>query len=100
MRSLLLLGAFLLAAVAACGGDECKPACRSGFECVSGECVSECNPPCEAHEECRRSAEGAYCSDDDEIVPDPPGLTVPDDDDPWPDDPDEALKRLEREDSP
>jgi hypothetical protein len=30
----------------------CKPSCRSGFVCVSGKCVSGCNPPCPASERC------------------------------------------------
>jgi hypothetical protein len=31
---------------------QCVPACRSGFTCIAGRCVSACNPPCEAGEFC------------------------------------------------
>lgn len=30
----------------------CDPACRSGFSCKAGECVSLCNPPCPSGERC------------------------------------------------
>lgn len=30
----------------------CVPDCRSGFICLQGTCVSACNPPCSAHEQC------------------------------------------------
>lgn len=36
----------------------CLPACRSGYTCVRGSCVSECNPPCEPGQMC---VEGAQC---------------------------------------
>lgn len=35
----------------------CVPACRSGFTCVEGQCVSACNPPCAAGERCTASGE-------------------------------------------
>jgi hypothetical protein len=37
------------------GGDEpsCIPACRSGYVCVQGQCVSACNPACPADQICR-----------------------------------------------
>lgn len=38
------------------GGSECTPACRSGFICQQGQCISACNPPCAAGEQC--SAQG------------------------------------------
>ncbi len=34
------------------GDKECIPACRPGFACVDGQCVSACNPPCAAGLEC------------------------------------------------
>ncbi len=36
----------------------CQPACRSGYTCVEGRCVSACNPPCAANEVC---ATGGAC---------------------------------------
>lgn len=46
-------------------GGECTPACRSGFTCQSGQCISLCNPPCAAGEQCTAQGEctgGAYSS--------------------------------------
>jgi hypothetical protein len=40
------------AAEAAPAGAGCTPACREGFSCVDGECVSKCNPPCGEGEKC------------------------------------------------
>ena len=34
------------------GAATCEPACRDGFTCLRGECVSACNPPCGAGERC------------------------------------------------
>jgi hypothetical protein len=31
---------------------ECIPACRSGYVCHQGQCISACNPPCAAGEVC------------------------------------------------
>ncbi|MFZ5444111.1 MAG: hypothetical protein ACOZQL_29210 [Myxococcota bacterium] len=33
-------------AVAQTSGPECVPACRSGYFCHEGQCLSRCNPPC------------------------------------------------------
>jgi hypothetical protein len=30
----------------------CVPECRSGFVCMQGQCVSACNPPCDAGQMC------------------------------------------------
>lgn len=30
----------------------CLPACRAGYTCIEGKCVSACNPPCGADETC------------------------------------------------
>jgi hypothetical protein len=35
----------------------CFPACRSGFTCHEGQCVSLCNPPCAGGERCLASGE-------------------------------------------
>ena len=35
---------------------DCKPACRSGYVCVDGECKSACNPPCASNERCTAKA--------------------------------------------
>lgn len=43
--------------------EECLPACRRGYVCVRGECVSACNPPC---------ADGEVCTEERECVPDTP----------------------------
>jgi len=44
------------AAQPAPGGD-CVPACRAGFLCSAGTCVSACNPPCAAGEACQSTGE-------------------------------------------
>lgn len=38
---------------------ECTPACRSGFMCLTGRCVSLCNPVCPANETCTAHGECA-----------------------------------------
>ena len=38
----------------------CQPACRSGFTCIDGECVSACNPPCSANQVCSQGRECIY----------------------------------------
>jgi hypothetical protein len=35
----------------------CVPACRAGFVCADGRCVSACNPPCGNNETCGRDGE-------------------------------------------
>lgn len=35
----------------------CAPACRSGFSCVGGSCVSSCNPPCSSGDVCTAAGE-------------------------------------------
>ena len=37
---------------------DCVPACRAGFLCIRGQCLSACNPPCGPGEVC---AEGGRC---------------------------------------
>jgi hypothetical protein len=36
---------------------ECAPACRTGYLCMEGQCVSACNPPCAASERCTANGE-------------------------------------------
>src|SRR5579862_5402534 len=36
---------------------DCQPACRSGYVCYRGVCVSACNPPCDSDETCRPDGE-------------------------------------------
>ncbi len=38
---------------------ECRPACRQGFTCIDGACVSACNPPCGPGQLCLDSGECA-----------------------------------------
>jgi hypothetical protein len=35
----------------------CVPTCRSGYTCIAGQCISACNPPCAAGEQCTASGE-------------------------------------------
>lgn len=35
----------------------CVPSCRTGYTCVSGACVSDCNPPCAESETCSAAGE-------------------------------------------
>src|SRR4051812_22390550 len=55
----VLLAAFALAAAqpARAADDGCFPACRAGYLCHEGRCVSACNPPCGAAETCTPAAE-------------------------------------------
>jgi hypothetical protein len=41
------------------GYQGCVPACRSGYICRAGQCVSACNPPCGAGERCTDRGECA-----------------------------------------
>ncbi|MEZ4406077.1 MAG: hypothetical protein R3A52_06350 [Polyangiales bacterium] len=74
--SLLLLGA--LAWGSACSDSAsntptvCTPACRTGFACVNGACVSACNPPCGSGERCDTTSSVARCvaADTDAAVSD------------------------------
>lgn len=56
MRARWLLGLFL--AASGCFDDgastptPCHPACRDGYTCVYGTCLSLCNPPCGAGSRC------------------------------------------------
>ena len=46
--------------------NQCLPACRSGFTCLDGACVSLCNPVCPRGELCSQYGE---CLPDPEYVP-------------------------------
>jgi len=35
----------------------CLPACRTGYVCIEGDCVSACNPPCDKGERCTTKGE-------------------------------------------
>lgn len=37
--------------------EECFPACRAGYLCHEGSCVSACNPPCAGNERCTAEAQ-------------------------------------------
>ncbi len=39
----------------------CAPACRLGYDCLNGSCVSACNPPCGAGQECTGHGGQASC---------------------------------------
>jgi hypothetical protein len=39
--------------------ESCFPACRTGYVCARGACVSRCNPPCGADETCTAQGECA-----------------------------------------
>jgi len=51
------------APVASGGSDtSCFPACRSGYLCHQGQCVSACNPPCAGNEVCSQSECVSKCN--------------------------------------
>jgi hypothetical protein len=54
----LALGGLTLGGLGCSGSDApCEPACRDGFACVHGACVSACNPACAPGERCTAAAE-------------------------------------------
>lgn len=83
---------FFVVALAACGeapadpprdaAPGCEPACRPGFACSRGMCVSACNPPCGAGETCTADLRcvamsvdaGMDATPDDVAPPDSPPL--------------------------
>jgi hypothetical protein len=52
---------------------ECYPACRQGFDCFNGTCVSACNPPCAAGETCVGHGADAVCQPPQTTWTAPPG---------------------------
>ena len=54
--------------------NQCYPACRPGFLCAEGQCISECNPPCPADQICSNGE----CELPNSAAPPPPvGPTTP-----------------------
>src|SRR5438552_1665810 len=49
--------ALLLLPAQLAGAGPCSPDCRVGFVCVQNRCVSRCNPPCGAGEQCTNEGE-------------------------------------------
>lgn len=45
-----------------CGKEVCRPACRSGYECVVGTCTIVCNPECDSGFTC--NSETGECEAD------------------------------------
>lgn len=98
-RSSLPLFALALALLAGCSDDPvpaapatCTPACRAGYVCSAGACVSACNPPCSSSQTCTMTTSGAICegpmvvdaSDDrvdatDDVASDAPAADATDD---------------------
>jgi hypothetical protein len=52
----------------------CLPACRAGYTCLEGRCVSACNPPCSAGETCTADAQ---CVSNTPPAPAAPPAAVP-----------------------
>ncbi len=64
----------ILVASHAAGADRCKGSCKPNEVCVAGRCVSACNPPCGAGEQCTESGECISASAPT-APPAPPSLT-------------------------
>lgn len=78
---LALAAALALSSACSDPATPCEPACRDGFSCVRGACVSACNPECPAGERCTADArcvpadlDAAGSLDADEARLDAPGL--------------------------
>jgi hypothetical protein len=75
MRNRIALAVWLAVVGEACGDSasagvrestaECFPACRKGYVCHEGQCVSKCNPPCPDNALCTDS--GA-CIDKSDLI--------------------------------
>ena len=46
--------------------NACEPICSPGFACQGGQCIPQCNPPCEAGEICSRKR---LCEPPPTVVP-------------------------------
>jgi hypothetical protein len=55
------------------GEASCSPICSPGFACAAGQCIPQCNPPCEAGETCSRKR---ICEPAGAGAP-PAGVTAP-----------------------
>ena len=71
----LVIGLGMLVAGEAFGQQACFPTCRAGYLCHDGECVSRCNPACDAGEVC--TSEGT-CMARQGLVPPPPAMSARD----------------------
>jgi hypothetical protein len=47
---------------------ECYPACRAGFVCHNGKCISKCNPPCPEGQKCTDTGDCAPMSQSESIA--------------------------------
>src|SRR5687768_15033305 len=57
------------------GAPACFPACRAGYFCHQGSCVSMCNPPCPSNQVC---IDGTRCDFPQPLMaPPPPGIYEP-----------------------
>jgi hypothetical protein len=65
-------------AAAAQPSEDCAPACRKGFLCNKGTCVSACNPPCVAGETCTSAHECVAGTGKAATAPNAPVDTPPD----------------------
>lgn len=69
MLTRLMTVAFIVAAGVACRPSDptpppiadCTPACRAGYTCANGACVSACNPACESGDDCVGAGSSAKC---------------------------------------
>ncbi len=52
LRDLTFILLLALAPRPVVAAPACAPACREGFTCLQGKCVTACNPPCAAGERC------------------------------------------------
>ncbi|MFO0568216.1 MAG: hypothetical protein U0263_21325 [Polyangiaceae bacterium] len=73
-RVAVLFGLFLLLFADVARAETCQPACRKGYVCVKGACVSACNPPCAAGERCTEKGE---CISDPNASAAPPAPPPP-----------------------
>jgi hypothetical protein len=55
----------------------CEPICSPGFACQAGQCIPQCNPPCEAGEICTRKRLCERAASAQPPVAGPPAVTPP-----------------------
>ena len=56
------------------GEPACEPACRAGYACVKGVCMSACNPPCGASDTCTPAGQCVQ----KQVAPPPPSYAPSD----------------------